>query len=86
MFVAAAHKHFESFFERIGSRFADISCNCLNLDEGRCYNSKVICFNINFLADKIKVGHYFDVPSTVDIAPVETYLTKIKSMLFFYFC
>ena len=93
MFVAAAHKVFvaprprQPYFKgRIGSRFTDISSNCLNLDKGRCYNSKVICFNINFLADKIKVGHYFDVPSTVDIARVETYLTNIKSMLFFYFC
>ena len=85
VFVAPCPRH-PYFKERIGSRFSDISYNRLNLDKERCYNCKAICFNINFLADKVKVGHYFDVPSTVDIVPIETYLTNIKSMLFFYFC
>ena len=84
VFVASCPRHLY-FKEWIGSRFADISCNCLNLDKGRCYNCKVICFNINFLVNKVKVGHYFDVPSTVDIVLIETYLANIKSMLFFYF-
>ena len=85
VFVAPCPRY-SYFKERIGSRFADISCNCSNLDKGRCYNCKVICFNINFLADKGKVGHYSDVPSTVYIVPIETCLANIKSMLFFYFC
>ena len=82
VFFAPCPRH-PYFKERIGSQIAGIPCNCLNLDKGRCYNCKVICFNINFLAAKVKVG---DVPSTVDIVPIETYLASIKSMLFFYFC
>ena len=74
------------FKERISSRLTDASCNCLNLENRRCYNCKVICFNLNFLVNKIKVGHYFDVSSMVDIAPIEKYLDIIKSMSFFYFC
>ena len=74
------------FKERIGSRFTRISCKCLELQKGRCNNCRKICFNLNFLAEKVKLGHYFDVPSMVDIAPIKQYLDNIKSMLFFYFC
>ena len=84
-FVASCPRH-PYFNERIGSQLADISCNCLTLDKGRCYNSKVTYFKINFLADKIKVGHYFDVRLRWAWVPIETYLANIKSMLFFYFC
>ena len=81
VFVAPCPGHFY-FKERIGSRFENISCNCLNLQKGRCNNCKIICFNINFLADKIKLRHYLNVPSKVDIVPIETYLEKMNSMLF----
>ena len=74
------------FKERIGSRFTRILCKCLELQKGRCNNCRKICFNLNFLAEKVKLGHYFDVPSMVDIAPIKQYLDNIKSMLFFYFC
>ena len=30
------------FKEKIGSRFVNISCNCLNLEKGYCNNCKVI--------------------------------------------
>ena len=67
-------------------RFTDILCKCLELQKGRCNNCKTICFNLNFLAKKVKLGHYFDVLSTLDIIPIEQYLDNIKSMLLFYFC
>ena len=41
------------FKERIGLRFVNISCNCLDLEKVRCNSCKVIYFNLNFLADKI---------------------------------
>ena len=85
VFVAPILGH-PYFKERTGSRFENISCNCLNLQKGRCNNCKIICFNINFLADKIKLGHYLDVPLTVDIVPIKIYLEKMNSILFFYFC
>ena len=74
------------FKERIGSRFVNISCNCLNLEEGRCNSCKVICFNLNLLEDKIKVGRYIDIPSDIEMVMIEQYLMNMKSMLFFYFC
>ena len=43
-------------------------------------------FYITFFADKIELGHYLDVSSTVDIVPIETYLEKMSSMLLFCFC
>ena len=57
VFVATCPRH-HYFKERTGSRFENLSCNCLNLQKGRCSNCKIICFNINFLAEKIKLGHY----------------------------
>ena len=84
VFVALCLRH-PFFKERTGSRFENISCNCHNLQKGRCNNCKIICFNINFLADKIKLGHYLDVPSTMDIVPIEIYLEKMNSMFFFCF-
>ena len=84
-FVAPCRKH-PYFNERICTRFTDIACYCEKLAWGRYYNYKVLCFNISFLADKIKVEHYFDIASTIEMIPIETYLTNIKSMLFFYFC
>ena len=85
VFVAPYPGHLY-FKEHIGSRFENISCNCLNLQKGRRNNCKIIYFNINFLADKIKLRHYLNVPSEVDIVPIETYLEKMNSMLFFNFC
>ena len=55
IYVLSCPRH-SYFKERIGSCFVNISCNCLNLEKGRCNNCKVIYFNLNFLADKIKVG------------------------------
>ena len=72
-----------SFKERISSCFTNIACSCEKLEKGRHNNCKVICFNINLLADKIKTGHYFDKPSTVEIIPIEKYLMKLK-VCFFY--
>ena len=85
IFVAPCPRH-PYFKERIGSQFTDISCKCLELQKERCNNCKTICFNLNFLTDKVKLGHYLDVPSTVDIVSIEQYLGNIKSTLFFYFC
>ena len=85
IFVAPCNRH-PYFKERIGSQFTDISCKCLELQKERCNNCKTICFNLNFLTDKVKLGHYLDVPSTMDIVPIEQYLGNIKSTLFFYFC
>ena len=86
MFVAPCPRH-PHFKERIRSRFTNIRCTCTQLTKGRCNNCKFICFNINFLADKIKVESYFGIPSTIEIKPIERYLMMdIKSMLFFYFC
>ena len=74
------------FKERIGSRFVNISCNYLNLKKAHCNNCKVICFSLNFLADKIKVGRYINIPSDIEMIPIEQYLMNMKNMLFFYFC
>ena len=84
VFVAPCPQH-PYLKERTGSRFENISCSYLNLQKGRCNNCKIICFNINFFADKIKLRHYLDVPSTVDIVPIETYLEKMNSPLFLLF-
>ena len=56
------------------------------LEKGCCNNCKVICCNLNFLADKINVGRYIDIPSDIEMVPIEQYLMNKKSMLFFYFC
>ena len=83
-FVASCPRH-PHFKERIGSRFTNITCT--QLIWGRYNNCKLICFNINFLTDKIKVESYFDIHSTIETKPIEQYLMMdIKSMLFFYFC
>ena len=84
IFVALCTRH-PYFNEGIGFCFIDITCNCEKLARGRCYNCKVLYFNINFLADKIKVAHYFDVLSTIEMMPIEAYLANIKSMLVFLF-
>ena len=55
VFAAPCPRH-PYFKERIGFRFENISCNCLDLQKGRCNNYKIICFNISFLADKIKLS------------------------------
>ena len=82
IFVAPCPRH-PHFKERIGSRFTNITCTCTQLTKGRCNNCKLVCFDINFLADKIKVESYFDIPSTIEIKPIEQYLTMdIKSILF----
>ena len=85
VFVAPCPRH-AHFKELTRSRLENISYNVLNLQKGRCNNCKIISFIIIFLADKIKLGHYLDVPSTVDLVPTETYLEKMNSMLLFYFC
>ena len=41
-------------------------------------------FQYQFLAEKIKLGNYLEVPSTVDIVPIETYLKKMNSMFFLF--
>ena len=84
VFVAPYPRH-PYFKEQIGSWFKNISCNCLHFQKGRCNNCKIICFNISFLVDKIKLGHYLDVTSTVDIVLIETCLEKMNSMLLSYF-
>ena len=85
VFVAPCLRH--SFFkERIGSRFSDVKCNCERLEKGCCNNCKIICFNLNSFADKIKIARFIDVPAKVEIKIIEQYLAEIKSMLFFYFC
>ena len=85
IYVVACPRH-PYFKESIGSRFVNISCNCLNLEKGCCNNCKVICFNLNFLVDKIEVERYSDIPSDIEMVPIEQYLMNMKSMLFFYFC
>ena len=85
MYVVPCPRH-SYFKERIGSRFVNISCNYLNLEKGRCNNCKMICFNLDFLADKIKAGRYINIPSDIEMVPIEQYSMNMKSMLFFYFC
>ena len=69
IFVAPCPRH-PHFKERIGSRFTNITCTCTQLTKRRRNNCKLICFNINFLADKIKVESYFDITSTTEIKPL----------------
>ena len=85
IFVAPCSRH-PFFKERIGSRFIDVTCNCANLEKGRCNNCKIICYNLNVLADKIKIARFRDVPAEVKIKTIEQHLSDIKSELFFYFC
>ena len=85
MYVVPCPRH-PYFKEKIRSRFVNISCNCLNLEKGGCSNCKVICFNLNLFADKIKVGRYTDIISDIEMVPTEQYLMNMKSMLVFYFC
>ena len=73
------------FKERIRSRFVNISCNCLNLEKGHCDNCKMICFNLNLWALKIRVRRYIGIPSDIEMVPIEQYLMNMKSMLFFNF-
>ena len=82
VFVAPCPQH-PYFKVCTRSRFENKSSNCLNLQKGRCNNCKIICFNITFFVDKIELGHYLDVSSTVDIVPIETYREKMSSMLLF---
>ena len=85
IFVAPCSRH-PFFKERIGSRFIDVTCNCANREKGRCNNCKIICYNLNVLADKIKIARFRDVPAEVKIKAIEQHLSDIKSELFFYFC
>ena len=82
VFVAPCPQH-PYFKVCTRSRFENKSSNCLNLQKGRYNNCKIICFNITFFVDKIELGHYLDVSSTVDIVPIETYREKMSSMLLF---
>ena len=86
IFVVPCPRHLH-FKERIGSHFTNITWTCTQLTKERCNNCKLICFNINFLVDKIRFESYFDILSTIEIKPIEQYLMmEVKSMLFFYFC
>ena len=56
------------------------------MDKGRCNACKTICFNLNFVTQKIKMS-ILDVPGSLQLKTIENYLKKdINSMLFFYFC
>ena len=72
IFVAPCPRH-PFFKEKIGSRFSDIICNCVYLENGRYNNCKIICFNLNFLADKIKIGRFIDVSAEVKMKTIEEY-------------
>ena len=64
---------------------SSISCKCLEMDKGRCNACKTICFNLNFIAQKIKMS-ILNVPDSIQRKPIEVYLKKgIKKMLFFTF-
>ena len=57
---------------------------CLLQERDHCNNRKTKCFNLNFIANKIKVLPG-TVPSTVEINTIEEYLEReINSMLLFY--
>ena len=73
------------FKEMIRSPFSNISCNCLNLEKSCCNNCKIICFNLNFLTDKIKIARITNVSIDVEIKTIEEYFSETKSMLFFIF-
>ena len=85
MFVAPCSTH-PFIKERIGSRFIDVICNCANLEKGRCNNCKIICYHLIFLADKIKIARFGDVPAEVEIKTIEQYLSDIQKRVIFCFC
>ena len=84
-FVVPFLKH-PFFKERVGSQFVNLKCSCANMGRGCCNSCKIVCFNFNFLVDKIKIARYIDVPANIEILPIAQYLADTKSMLFFYFC
>ena len=49
------------------------------LKVGRCNNCKIICFSLNFLAEKIKIGRISDVPAEIELKAIEEYLFGINS-------
>ena len=78
--VAPCSRHL-FFKESISQRFNDIKCNCPSLEKGRCNNCKIICFNLNFLTEKIKITRISDVPAEAEIKKIVEYLFDIKSVL-----
>ena len=71
-FVAPCSKH-PLFKENISQRFNHMKCNCTSLEKGPCNNCKIICFNLNSLAEKIKIGRISDVPAEAEIKTIEEY-------------
>ena len=55
IFVVPCPRH-PFFKDRIGEHFNNIKCNCYGLKMKRCDNWRIICFNLNFLAEKIKMN------------------------------
>lgn len=75
------------FKDRFRNVAVDISCKCLEQPRGCCKYCKTKCFNLNFVADKIKVSQLSDVPSGVELQTIAEYLkVDIKGLLFLHFC
>ena len=84
VFVAPCLRHL-MFKDRFRTVQVDTTCKFLLLERGCCNNYKTKSFNLNFIADKIRVLPE-TVPSTVEIKTIEEYLERdIKSTLFFHF-
>ena len=85
IFVASCPRHLY-FKERIRSRFTNMACTCTQFTKGRFNNCKLIFLILISWLIKSKLKD-IDIPSTVEIKPIEQYLMMdTKSVQFFYFC
>ena len=73
------------FNNRFDGGAVDITCNCRNLDKGRCNKGKTVSFILNFISDKTKIVDLPEVPGGIQIKKIKDYLDDFKSMLFFIF-
>ena len=82
--LAAPCPRHPMFKDRFRNIQVDTTCKCLLQERGRCHSCKTKYFNLNFVADKIKVLPE-TVPSTAEIETIEEYLERdIKTMGFFF--
>ena len=85
IFVVPCERH-PLFKQCFGGGVVDVKCSCLHFDKGRCNNCKTRCFNLNFVADKIKAAEVANVSAGVKLMNIKDYLWDIKILLCFYFC
>lgn len=83
MFVASCPRQ-PIFKERLLNVTVNMSCKCLDQSRGRCNNYKIKCFNLNFIADKIKVSS-LDVPSGIQLKTIDDNLKKTLKACYFLF-